>query len=80
MKKTILMTLATVFLLSSTLHACPYQAMADLDDKIKSSSQSLSKTDLTVVSELRNKGKDLLMDGNLNESERILNQALALFK
>lgn len=80
MKKTILMTLATVFLLSSTLHACPYQAMADLDDKIKSSSQLLSKTDLTVVSELRNKGKDLLMDGNLNESERILNQALALFK
>ena len=54
--------------------------MADLDDKIKSSSQTLSKSDMTAVSELRNKGKNLLMSGNLNESEQILNQALALFK
>ena len=80
MKKIILMTFATVFILSNSLLACPYQAMADLDDKIKSSSQTLSKSDMTAVSELRNKGKNLLMSGNLNESEQILNQALALFK
>ena len=80
MKKIILMTFATMFIFSNTLLACPYQAMADLDDKIKSSSQALSKNDMIAVSELRKKGKNLLMSGNLNESEQILNQALALFK
>ena len=80
MNKTIIMTFATVFLLSTTLQACPYQAMADLDEKIKSSSQALSKIDMSAVSELRSKGKELLMSGNLSESEQILNQALALFK
>ena len=74
------MTFATMFIFSNTLLACPYQAMADLDDKIKSSSQALSKNDMIAVSELRKKGKNLLMSGNLNESEQILNQALALFK
>ena len=80
MKKIILMTFATVFLLSNVLHACPYQAMADLDEKIKSSSQNLSKSDLSTVSKLRNTGKNLLMSGNHTESEQILNEALALFK
>ena len=80
MNKTIIMTFATVFLLSTTLQACPYQAMADLDEKIKSSSQALSKIDMSAVSELRSKGKELLLSGNLSESEQILNQALALFK
>lgn len=77
--KTILFSL-TLFLFSTTLNACPYSAMAELESKLEIQSQNLSKDDIIKVLNLKLKGKQALESGNLKRSEDLLNNALAYFK
>ena len=65
---------------SSISFACPYQSMAEIDQKLESSTTNLSDEKLSKITELRTQGEFLLKSGNVAKSEEILNNALALFK
>tara|TARA_Y100000994_G_scaffold215966_1_gene192593 strand:+ start:293 stop:535 length:243 start_codon:yes stop_codon:yes gene_type:complete len=68
------------FLISSSSFACPYQAMAEIDQKLNSKSLELSSEKISQITDLRIKGESFLKTGDLTKSEEILNNALALFK
>ena len=68
------------FLISSSSFACPYQAMAEIDQKLNSKSLEQSSEKISQITDLRIKGESFLKTGDLTKSEEILNNALALFK
>ena len=53
--------------------------MAKIDHKLEYS-ENLSKEVIVRILNLRDKGEKAVNSGKIEESERILNQALALFK
>ena len=77
--KKIVFLFALMFILSNQSHACPYSSMAKIDQKLEYSS-NLSKELIVKILNLRSQGEVALNKGNIEESEIILNKALALFK
>ncbi len=71
---------AGFFLISTSSIACPYQAMAEIDQKLNSKNLQLSSEKISQISNLRAKGETILKTGDISKSEEILNNALALFK
>tara|TARA_Y100001960_G_C14360600_1_gene674155 strand:- start:206 stop:451 length:246 start_codon:yes stop_codon:yes gene_type:complete len=67
-------------LFSFDLIACPYGSMAEIDKNLQSTDINLTSEKYSKILDLRFKGEEALKLGNLEESERILNKALALFK
>ena len=68
-------------LFSYNLLACPYGSIVKIDEKLQSSDSSkLTSETFSKISDLRSKGEKALKLGNIEESEKILNKALALFK
>ncbi len=63
---------------TSYLEACPYQKMAEVDEKLYSDSKINPET-FAKISNLRMQGEKALKIGELSKSEEILDKALALF-
>jgi len=53
--------------------------MVEIDNKLKSATIELSAEKMSRINELRLKGEEVLKSGDIAESEKILNNALALF-
>ena len=79
MKKILSLAFASVFFSSNIILACPYQSMVEIDNKLKSATIELSAEKMSRINELRLKGEEVLKSGDIEESEKILNNALALF-
>ena len=62
------------------VHACPYQSMAEIDKKLQKPNKNMSIEQISKISKLRFEGEKFLKSGDIQESEKILNNALALFK
>ncbi len=78
MKKISLLFLATLFISNFSV-ACPYSSMAQIDKQLEYN-KSLEKAVIVKVINLRNKGEFELKNGNVEKSEEILNEALALLR
>ena len=70
----------SIFLLFDNVQACPYQSMAEIDKKLQKPNKDMSTEKILRISKLRFEGEKILKSGDLKESEKILNDALALFK
>ncbi len=73
-------TFLSVFMLSFAAFSCPYQSMAEIDQKLYSTKSVLSSEEFSKIVNLRQLGQKELEDGNIAKSEEILNKALALIK
>ena len=78
MKKIIFIFFA-VLSFSLTLDACPYQKMAEVDQKLYSSKSDIKPETFAKITNLRVQGANALKIGDLSKSEEILDRALALF-
>ena len=78
MKKIYLLFFSVLFV-SNISVACPYSSMAQIDKKLEFY-KNLDKTTIVKVLNLRNQGELELKSGNVQKSEEILNEALALLK
>ena len=67
-------------MLSFAAFSCPYQSMAEIDQKLYSTKSVLSSEEFSKIVNLRQLGQKELEDGNIAKSEEILNKALALIK
>ena len=67
-------------LISFSAFSCPYQSMAEIDQRLYSPKTELTKDEFKEVVNLRQLGQVALEKGNIQESEEILNRALALIK
>ena len=67
-------------LISFSAFSCPYQSMAEIDQKLYSPKTELSTDEFKKIVNLRQLGQVALENGNIEESEKILNKALALIK
>lgn len=76
MKKISLLFFSAFFVSNISL-ACPYSSMAQIDKKLEFN-KNLDKAVIVKVINLRNKGELELQNGNVQRSEEILNEALAL--
>tara|TARA_Y100001968_G_scaffold253735_1_gene239445 strand:+ start:95 stop:340 length:246 start_codon:yes stop_codon:yes gene_type:complete len=80
MKNYTILAFILILFSSSISIACPYQSMAEIDKRLESSTTNLSDEKLSRITELRSQGEFFLKSGNVDKSEEILNNALALFK
>ena len=78
MKKIYLLFFSALFISNISL-ACPYSSMAQIDQQLEFN-KNLDKAIIVKVINLRNKGELELKSGNVQKSEEILNEALALLK
>lgn len=62
------------------VESCPYQSMAQIDTQLFSSKSQIDTDTFKKISTLRNQGELALQNGDVEKSEKILNEALALFK
>ena len=69
-----------LFAFAFTVDACPYQSMAKIDSQLFSSKNQIDTNTFKKISTLRNQGEMALQNGEIEKSEKILNEALALFK
>ncbi len=69
-----------LFLFAFNADSCPYQSMAKIDSQLFSSKNQIDTDTFKKISTLRNKGELALQNGDIDKSEKILNEALALFK
>ncbi|MAI76508.1 MAG: hypothetical protein CMM90_04935 [Rickettsiales bacterium] len=60
--------------------SCPYQSMAEIDQKLYSPKSGLSSDEFSKIVNLRQQGQKELENGNIEKSEETLNKALALIK
>tara|TARA_B100001057_G_scaffold11047_1_gene10498 strand:- start:476 stop:715 length:240 start_codon:yes stop_codon:yes gene_type:complete len=60
--------------------SCPYQSMAKIDSQLFSSKKQIDTNTFKKISTLRNQGELALQNGDVEKSEKILNEALALLK
>ena len=78
MKKISLIFFSAFFVTNISL-ACPYSSMAQIDKQLEFN-KNLDKAIIVKVLNLRNKGELELKSGNVQKSEEILNEALALLR
>ena len=78
MKKISLIFFSALFISNISL-ACPYSSMAQIDKQLEFN-KDLDKATIVKVLNLRNKGELELKSGNVEKSEEILNEALALLR
>ena len=78
MKKIIFSFFATIAF-SLTLDACPYQKMAEVDQKLYSKNSNIQPETFAKITNLRIQGEKALKIGDLTKSEEIFDRALALF-
>lgn len=69
-----------LFLFAFNADSCPYQSMAKIDSQLFSTKNQIDTDTFKKISNLRNKGELALQNGDIDKSEKILNEALALFK
>ena len=69
-----------LFLFAFNADSCPYQSMAKIDSQLFSTKNQIDTDTFKKISTLRNKGELALQNGDIDRSEKILNEALALFK
>ena len=69
-----------LFLFAFNADSCPYQSMAKIDSQLFSTKNQIDNDTFKKISNLRNKGELALQNGEIDKSEKILNEALALFK
>ena len=69
-----------LFLFAFNADSCPYQSMAKIDSQLFSTKNQIDTDTFKKISNLRNKGELALQNGEIDKSEKILNEALALFK
>jgi len=69
-----------LFLFAFNADSCPYQSMAKIDSQLFSSKNQIDTNTFKKISTLRNQGELALQNGDVQKSEKILNEALALFK
>ena len=69
-----------LFLFAFNADSCPYQSMAKIDSQLFSSKNQIDTDTFKKISTLRNEGELALQNGEIDKSEKILNEALALFK
>ena len=69
-----------LFTFAFTVDACPYQSMAKIDSQLFSSKNQIDVDTFKKISALRNQGETALQNGEIDKSEKILNEALALFR
>ncbi len=74
------LTFTLICLFSFSAFSCPYQSMAEIDQKLYSPKTELSTDEFKKIVNLRQLGQVALENGNIEESEKILNKALALIK
>ncbi len=72
--------LISMSLISFQALSCPYQSMAEIDKKLYSIKPDMNSESYEKVISLRKLGEEALNAGNIDESEKILNKALALIK
>ena len=68
-----------LFLFAFNVDSCPYQSMAKLTQLFSTKNQIDTNT-FKKISTLRSQGELALQNGDIEKSEKILNEALALFK
>ena len=69
----------SALIISNISLACPYSSMAQIDKQLEFN-KNLDKAIIVKVLNLRNKGELELNSGNVEKSEEILNEALALLR
>ena len=69
-----------LFLFAFNADSCPYQSMAKIDSQLFSTKNQIDTDTFKKISNLRDKGELALQNGEIDKSEKILNEALALFK
>ena len=69
-----------LFLFAFNADSCPYQSMAEIDSKLFSTKNQIDTNTFKKISTLRSQGELALQNGNIEKSEKILNEALALLK
>ena len=69
-----------LFLFAFNADSCSYQSMAKIDSQLFSTKNQIDTDTFKKISSLRNKGELALQNGDVDKSEKILNEALALFK
>ena len=69
-----------LFLFAFNADSCPYQSMAKIDSQLFSTKNQIDTDTFKKISNLRVKGELALQNGEIDKSEKILNEALALFK
>ncbi len=77
--KKILICTAVSFFFSIQAFACPYSSMAKIESQLETS-ENLSKAQIVEILKLKNEALIALNSGKVEESEVILDKALALFK
>ena len=76
--KKIILCLAATFVISTSVEACPYQKMAEVDSKLFSNKSSINTETFAQISNLRSQGAEKLEIGELDNAEEIFDRALAL--
>ena len=76
----ILSIFSLLFLFAFNADSCPYQSMAKIDSQLFSTKNQIDTNTFKKISTLRNQGELALQSGDVEKSEKILNEALALFK
>ena len=71
---------SVLFAFAFSADACPYQSMAKIDSQLFSSKNQIDTNTFKKISSLRSQGETALQNGEIEKSEKILNEALALFK
>ena len=69
-----------LFLFAFSADSCPYQSMAEIDSKLFSTKNQIDTNTFKKISTLRSQRELALQNGNIEKSEKILNEALALLK
>ena len=77
MKKFAIIFTVSLFFSIQTF-ACPYSSMAKIESQLETS-ENLSKAQIVKILKLKNKALIALNSGKVEESEVILDKALALF-
>ena len=77
--KKICLIFFSALIISNISLACPYSSMAQIDKQLEFN-KNLDKAIIVKVLNLRNKGELELNSGNVEKSEEILNEALALLR
>ena len=63
-----------------SVNSCPYQSMAKIDSQLFSTKNQIDTSTFKNISTLRSQGELALQNGDIEKAEKILNEALALFK
>ena len=77
-QKTLYFVFAVAVAFSFNLNACPYQKMAEVDSKLYSDNK-INSEKFSKINNLRVKGQELLLNGELESAELIFDKALSLF-